>query len=68
MKEGEYNEGSNLHVNKDGVIDNHARREMVFKRNTLNPYPYDSQSHTAWEKGFEMCWDEFFNNQNKSNE
>ena len=30
--------------------------EMFFQRNIQNPYPSDSQSYTAFKKGFELGW------------
>lgn len=34
-------------------------KEMIFQRNVLNPYSEDSQSHTAYDKGFEECYYKF---------
>lgn len=38
-----------------------AYREMIFHRNTKNPYSSEGQSYTAYKKGFEECWEHFFN-------
>ena len=38
-----------------------AYREMIFHRNTKNPYSSEGQSYAAYKKGFEECWEHFFN-------
>lgn len=35
-------------------------RGMIYQRNIQNPYPSESQSHTAYDKGFEESWCHFF--------
>ncbi len=35
-------------------------KEMIFQRNIHNPYSNEGQSHCAYEKGFEECWQIFF--------
>lgn len=34
-----------------------ARADKFYQRNVLNPYPSQSQSHTAYKKGFEEGYD-----------
>jgi hypothetical protein len=40
-------------------------KEMVYQRNIHNPYDKESQSHCAYEKGFEECWAHFFKHDQK---